>query len=97
MCLETETTNQKSLKEPKSEVTTSGKCSFCKISQTFPSLCPQITGVPQKSLVTVVKPGLPTAADLFVLPLDNKQDKKSVFVDKVHVFYFPTALTTEAN
>lgn len=47
-------------------------------------LCPQITGVPQESLVTVVKPGLPTTADLYVLPLDDKPAKGSKFVDKVH-------------
>ena len=47
------------------------------------TLCSQITGVPQESLVTVVKPGLPTTADLYVLPLDSKPAKRSMFVDKV--------------
>uniref|UniRef100_A0A7N6FHQ3 VPS10 domain-containing receptor SorCS2 n=1 Tax=Anabas testudineus TaxID=64144 RepID=A0A7N6FHQ3_ANATE len=37
----------------------------------------------QYSLVTVVNPGLPTTADLYVLPLDNKPAKRSMFVDKV--------------
>uniref|UniRef100_A0A665U2J9 VPS10 domain-containing receptor SorCS2 n=1 Tax=Echeneis naucrates TaxID=173247 RepID=A0A665U2J9_ECHNA len=36
-----------------------------------------VTGVPQESLVTVVKPGLPTTADLYILPMDSKPDKKS--------------------
>uniref|UniRef100_A0A8D3ARB3 VPS10 domain-containing receptor SorCS2 n=1 Tax=Scophthalmus maximus TaxID=52904 RepID=A0A8D3ARB3_SCOMX len=40
--------------------------------------------VPQESLVTVVKPGLPTTADLYVLPLSSKPAKRSMFVDKVH-------------
>ena len=31
----------------------------------------------------MVKPGLPTRADLYVLPLESKQAKRSVFVDKV--------------
>ncbi|CAB1345052.1 unnamed protein product [Coregonus sp. 'balchen'] len=43
---------------------------------------PQITGVPQESLVTMVKPGLPTTADLYVLPPESKPAKRSVFVDK---------------
>lgn len=61
---------------------TADKCSF-KMDWRL-TVWPQITGVPQDSLVTVVKPGLPTAADLYVLPLDNKPAKKSMFVDKVH-------------
>uniref|UniRef100_A0A8D3DC09 Sortilin related VPS10 domain containing receptor 2 n=1 Tax=Scophthalmus maximus TaxID=52904 RepID=A0A8D3DC09_SCOMX len=35
-----------------------------------------------ESLVTVVKPGLPTTADLYVLPLSSKPAKRSMFVDK---------------
>ncbi|MEQ2185576.1 hypothetical protein GOODEAATRI_019649, partial [Goodea atripinnis] len=35
------------------------------------------------SLVTVVNPGLPTTADLYVLPLDSKPAKGSLFVDKL--------------
>jgi hypothetical protein len=45
---------------------------------------PQITGVPQESLVTMVKPGLPTTAELYILPPESKPAKRSVFVDKVH-------------
>ena len=45
---------------------------------------PQITGIPQVSLVTMVKRGLPTTADLYVLPPESQRDKRSVFVDKVH-------------
>lgn len=33
----------------------------------------------------MVKPGLPTAADLYVLPVDGKPAKRSMFVDKVRV------------
>lgn len=43
----------------------------------------QVTGVPQGSLVAVVKPGLPTTADLYVLPADSKAAARSVFIDKV--------------
>lgn len=43
----------------------------------------QLTGVPQDSLVIMVKPGLPTSADLYVLPQDSTPVKRSVFVDKV--------------
>lgn len=46
-------------------------------------LVSQLTGVPQDSLVTMVKPGLPTTADLYVLPQDSTPVKRSVFVDKV--------------
>uniref|UniRef100_A0A7N9AV92 VPS10 domain-containing receptor SorCS2 n=1 Tax=Mastacembelus armatus TaxID=205130 RepID=A0A7N9AV92_9TELE len=34
--------------------------------------------VGEETLVTVVKPGLPTTADLYVLPLDSKPAKKSI-------------------
>uniref|UniRef100_A0A8C1GKY5 Sortilin-related VPS10 domain containing receptor 2 n=1 Tax=Cyprinus carpio TaxID=7962 RepID=A0A8C1GKY5_CYPCA len=36
------------------------------------------------SLVTMVKPGLPTTADLYVLPQESTPVKRSVFVDKVN-------------
>ncbi|GLD64082.1 VPS10 domain-containing receptor SorCS2 isoform X2 [Lates japonicus] len=52
------------------------------IGQVVTKILAKITGVPQESLVTVVKPGLPTTADLYVLPLDSKPAKRSVFVDK---------------
>lgn len=67
------------------------------------TICPQITGVPQESLVTVVKPGLPTTADLYVLPLDSKPAKRSMFVDKVHacmenhIQYPHSGLWTDTN
>uniref|UniRef100_A0A7N8YJR4 VPS10 domain-containing receptor SorCS2 n=1 Tax=Mastacembelus armatus TaxID=205130 RepID=A0A7N8YJR4_9TELE len=54
------------------------------IGQVVTKILAKITGVPQETLVTVVKPGLPTTADLYVLPLDSKPAKKSMFVDKVH-------------
>uniref|UniRef100_A0A3Q2QHA8 VPS10 domain-containing receptor SorCS2 n=1 Tax=Fundulus heteroclitus TaxID=8078 RepID=A0A3Q2QHA8_FUNHE len=54
------------------------------IGQVVTKLLIKTTGVPQDSLVTVVNPGLPTTADLYVLPLDNKPAKGSIFVDKVH-------------
>uniref|UniRef100_A0A7N8YEN8 VPS10 domain-containing receptor SorCS2 n=1 Tax=Mastacembelus armatus TaxID=205130 RepID=A0A7N8YEN8_9TELE len=52
------------------------------IGQVVTKILAKITGVPQETLVTVVKPGLPTTADLYVLPLDSKPAKKSMFVDK---------------
>ncbi|XP_041840767.1 VPS10 domain-containing receptor SorCS2 isoform X8 [Melanotaenia boesemani] len=52
------------------------------IGQVVNKILTKITGIPLESLVTVVKPGLPTPADLYVLPLDSKPDKRSVFVDK---------------
>lgn len=33
--------------------------------------------------MTVVKPGLPTTADLYALPLDSKPAKRSMLADKV--------------
>ncbi|CAI5672241.1 VPS10 domain-containing receptor SorCS2 isoform X1 [Oreochromis niloticus] len=52
------------------------------IGQVVTKILAKITGVPENSLVTVVKPGLPTTADLYVLPLDTKPAKRSLFVDK---------------
>ncbi|TMS02264.1 VPS10 domain-containing receptor SorCS2, partial [Larimichthys crocea] len=52
------------------------------IGQVVTKILAKITGVPQESLVTVVKPGLPTTADLYVLPVDSKPAKRSMFVDK---------------
>uniref|UniRef100_A0A8C5G5X0 VPS10 domain-containing receptor SorCS2 n=1 Tax=Gouania willdenowi TaxID=441366 RepID=A0A8C5G5X0_GOUWI len=52
------------------------------IGQVVTKILAKITGVPEESLVTVVTPGLPTTADLFILPLDTKPAKKSLFVDK---------------
>ncbi|MED6293788.1 VPS10 domain-containing receptor SorCS2, partial [Characodon lateralis] len=52
------------------------------IGQVVTKLLAKTTGVPQDSLVTVVNPGLPTTADLYVLPLDSKPAKGSLFVDK---------------
>uniref|UniRef100_A0A3Q2DMM2 VPS10 domain-containing receptor SorCS2 n=1 Tax=Cyprinodon variegatus TaxID=28743 RepID=A0A3Q2DMM2_CYPVA len=54
------------------------------IGKVVTKLLSKTTGVPQDALVTVVNPGLPTTADLYVLPLDTKQAKGSVFVDKVN-------------
>uniref|UniRef100_A0A3Q3F8J5 Sortilin-related VPS10 domain containing receptor 2 n=1 Tax=Labrus bergylta TaxID=56723 RepID=A0A3Q3F8J5_9LABR len=53
------------------------------IGQVVTKILTKITGVPQESLVTVVNPGLPTSADLYVLPQDSKPDKRNMFVDKV--------------
>ncbi|KAM9717545.1 VPS10 domain-containing receptor SorCS2 isoform 4-T4 [Menidia menidia] len=52
------------------------------IGQVVTKLLAKITDVPEESVVTVVKPGLPTSADLYVLPLDSKPAKRSIFVDK---------------
>uniref|UniRef100_A0A3Q3CVC2 VPS10 domain-containing receptor SorCS2 n=1 Tax=Haplochromis burtoni TaxID=8153 RepID=A0A3Q3CVC2_HAPBU len=46
------------------------------IGQVVTKILAKITGVPQNSLVTVVKPGLPTSANLYVLPLDTKPAKR---------------------
>ncbi|XP_062986220.1 VPS10 domain-containing receptor SorCS2 isoform X1 [Elgaria multicarinata webbii] len=41
------------------------------------------TGIPEENLVTVVKPGLPTTADLLVLvPMDHPKRKRTVSTDK---------------
>uniref|UniRef100_A0A8D3BZC4 Sortilin related VPS10 domain containing receptor 2 n=1 Tax=Scophthalmus maximus TaxID=52904 RepID=A0A8D3BZC4_SCOMX len=48
------------------------------IGQVVTKILAKITGVPQESLVTVVKPGLPTTADLYVLPLSSKPAKRSI-------------------
>uniref|UniRef100_A0A3B3THN2 VPS10 domain-containing receptor SorCS2 n=1 Tax=Poecilia latipinna TaxID=48699 RepID=A0A3B3THN2_9TELE len=45
------------------------------VGQVVTKLLAKTTGVPQDSLVTVVNPGLPTTADLYVLPLDSKPHK----------------------
>lgn len=52
------------------------------VGQVVTKILCRITGVPQESVVTVVKPGLPTSADLYVLPLDDQPNKKSRFLDK---------------
>uniref|UniRef100_A0A665U206 VPS10 domain-containing receptor SorCS2 n=1 Tax=Echeneis naucrates TaxID=173247 RepID=A0A665U206_ECHNA len=55
------------------------------IGHVVTNILAKVTGVPQESLVTVVKPGLPTTADLYILPMDSKPDKKSQFVDKCKI------------
>ncbi|XP_057201124.1 VPS10 domain-containing receptor SorCS2 isoform X1 [Triplophysa rosa] len=52
------------------------------VGQIVTKILAKLTGVPQDSLVTMVKPGLPTTADLYVLPQDSTPVKRSVFVDK---------------
>uniref|UniRef100_A0A3P8PPK9 VPS10 domain-containing receptor SorCS2 n=1 Tax=Astatotilapia calliptera TaxID=8154 RepID=A0A3P8PPK9_ASTCA len=56
----------------------------------------------KNSLVTVVKPGLPTSANLYVLPLDTKPAKRSLFVDKVlthqqHLLVSLTQISTKSH
>lgn len=52
--------------------------------QSGSSVSPQETGVPEELLVTVVKPGLPTVADLHVLvPPPRPTRKRSLSSDKV--------------
>lgn len=47
-------------------------------------LSPQETSIPEELLVTVVKPGLPTIADLYVLlPPPRPTRKRSLTSDKV--------------
>uniref|UniRef100_A0A8C1A3S8 VPS10 domain-containing receptor SorCS2 n=1 Tax=Cyprinus carpio carpio TaxID=630221 RepID=A0A8C1A3S8_CYPCA len=53
------------------------------VGQVVTKIIAKLTGVPQDSLVTMVKPGLPTTADLYVLPQESTPVKRSVFVDKV--------------
>ncbi|KAI2662529.1 VPS10 domain-containing receptor SorCS2 [Labeo rohita] len=52
------------------------------VGQVITKILAKLTGVPQDSLVTTVKPGLPTTADLYVLPQESTPVKRSVFVDK---------------
>uniref|UniRef100_A0A8C9SYB9 Sortilin related VPS10 domain containing receptor 2 n=1 Tax=Scleropages formosus TaxID=113540 RepID=A0A8C9SYB9_SCLFO len=52
------------------------------VGQVVTKILAKITGIPQESLVTMVKPGLPTTADLYVLPAESKTARRSVFVDK---------------
>ncbi|XP_051756967.1 VPS10 domain-containing receptor SorCS2 isoform X2 [Ctenopharyngodon idella] len=52
------------------------------VGQVVTKILAKLTGVPQDSLVTMVKPGLPTTADLYVLPPVSTPVKRSVFVDK---------------
>ncbi|XP_064878021.1 VPS10 domain-containing receptor SorCS2-like isoform X2 [Oncorhynchus nerka] len=52
------------------------------VGQVVTKILSKITGIPQVSLVTMVKRGLPTTADLYVLPPESQRDKRSVFVDK---------------
>ncbi|XP_056299188.1 VPS10 domain-containing receptor SorCS2 isoform X2 [Pseudoliparis swirei] len=52
------------------------------IGQVVTKILVKTTGVPLESLVTVVKPGLPTTADLYILPLDRKPAKTSKVQDK---------------
>ncbi|MFT7797421.1 VPS10 domain-containing receptor SorCS2 [Arapaima gigas] len=52
------------------------------VGQVVTKILAKMTGIPQESLVTMVKPGLPTTADLYVLPAESKAAKRSVFVDK---------------
>uniref|UniRef100_G3N7E1 Sortilin-related VPS10 domain containing receptor 2 n=2 Tax=Gasterosteus aculeatus TaxID=69293 RepID=G3N7E1_GASAC len=52
------------------------------IGQLVTKILVKTTGIPLESLVTVVKPGLPTTADLYVLPLDREPAKMNMFTDK---------------
>ncbi|XP_027001324.1 VPS10 domain-containing receptor SorCS2 [Tachysurus fulvidraco] len=42
----------------------------------------KITGLPQESMVAMVKPGLPTRADLYVLPTEDTPTTRSGFANK---------------
>ncbi|XP_065145478.1 VPS10 domain-containing receptor SorCS2 isoform X2 [Paramisgurnus dabryanus] len=52
------------------------------VGQVVTKLLAKLTGIPHDLLVTMVKPGFPTTADLYVLPQDGTPVKRSVFVDK---------------
>uniref|UniRef100_A0A3Q4HCH0 Sortilin-related VPS10 domain containing receptor 2 n=1 Tax=Neolamprologus brichardi TaxID=32507 RepID=A0A3Q4HCH0_NEOBR len=64
------------------------------IGQVVTKILAKITGVPQNSLVTVVKPGLPTTANLYVLPLDTKPAKRSLFQ---HLLVSLTQISTKSH
>uniref|UniRef100_A0A672RU97 VPS10 domain-containing receptor SorCS2 n=1 Tax=Sinocyclocheilus grahami TaxID=75366 RepID=A0A672RU97_SINGR len=49
------------------------------VGQVVTKILAKLTGVPRDSLVTMVKPGLPTTADLYVLPQESTPVKRSVF------------------
>lgn len=60
------------------------RCARGHADQNGPSVSPQETGIPEELLVTVVKPGLPTLADLHVLlPPPGPTRKRSLTSDKV--------------
>ncbi|XP_049338640.1 VPS10 domain-containing receptor SorCS2 isoform X5 [Astyanax mexicanus] len=42
----------------------------------------KVAGVPQDCLVTMVKPGIPTTAQLYILPPEGVTAKRNAFVDK---------------
>ncbi|XP_075999994.1 VPS10 domain-containing receptor SorCS2 isoform X2 [Genypterus blacodes] len=52
------------------------------VGEVVTKILAKITAIPKELLVTVVKPGLPTTADLYVLPMDNKPAKRNMFVDE---------------
>ncbi|XP_061922114.1 VPS10 domain-containing receptor SorCS2 isoform X3 [Entelurus aequoreus] len=52
------------------------------VGQVITKILAKVTGVPLESLVTVVKAGLPTTAELYVLPEESATAKRSVFQDK---------------
>uniref|UniRef100_A0AAY4A6S6 VPS10 domain-containing receptor SorCS2 n=1 Tax=Denticeps clupeoides TaxID=299321 RepID=A0AAY4A6S6_9TELE len=53
------------------------------VGQVVTRILAKLTGIPQDSLVTMVKPGLPTTADLYLLPPEDTQTTRKVLVDKV--------------
>ncbi|XP_077598287.1 VPS10 domain-containing receptor SorCS2 isoform X3 [Stigmatopora nigra] len=52
------------------------------VGQVVTKILAKVTGVPQESLVTVVKAGLPTLADLYILPVESTPTKRSLFQNK---------------
>ncbi|XP_028857496.1 VPS10 domain-containing receptor SorCS2 isoform X5 [Denticeps clupeoides] len=52
------------------------------VGQVVTRILAKLTGIPQDSLVTMVKPGLPTTADLYLLPPEDTQTTRKVLVDK---------------
>uniref|UniRef100_W5LEB1 VPS10 domain-containing receptor SorCS2 n=1 Tax=Astyanax mexicanus TaxID=7994 RepID=W5LEB1_ASTMX len=46
----------------------------------------KVAGVPQDCLVTMVKPGIPTTAQLYILPPEGVPAKRNAFVDKVSIY-----------
>uniref|UniRef100_A0A673LH19 VPS10 domain-containing receptor SorCS2 n=1 Tax=Sinocyclocheilus rhinocerous TaxID=307959 RepID=A0A673LH19_9TELE len=57
------------------------------VGQVVTKILAKLTGVPQDSLVTMVKPGLPTTADLYVLPQESTPVKRSQVLSENNVSF----------
>uniref|UniRef100_A0A672RUC7 VPS10 domain-containing receptor SorCS2 n=1 Tax=Sinocyclocheilus grahami TaxID=75366 RepID=A0A672RUC7_SINGR len=57
------------------------------VGQVVTKILAKLTGVPRDSLVTMVKPGLPTTADLYVLPQESTPVKRSQVLSENNVSF----------